>query len=147
MLRRRPNGFEISGLLSLLIHFVHFVLWRILPVGLKCVQMQKILIWMVCLFLMQELTSYMWSAFSGEFARCVAIRLHAQVTSGQLSDLSRFLLSRSSEHWWKTPEKPKITKVCRNKARAPNTYNNGFLSSSSSRQTHLKNNKNGGRER
>lgn len=154
MLRRRPNGFEISGLLSLLIHFVHFVLWRILPVGLKCVQMQKILIWMVCLFLMQELVkkkSYMWSAFSGEFACCVAIRLqgrlHAQVTSGQLSDLSRFLLSRSSEHWWKTPEKPKVTKVCRNKARAPKTYNNGFLSSSSSHQTHLKNNKNGERER
>lgn len=94
--------------------------------------------------------SYMWSAFSGEFACCVAIRLqgrlHAQVTSGQLSDLSRFLLSRSSEHWWKTPEKPKVTKVCRNKARAPKTYNNGFLSSSSSHQTHLKNNKNGGRE-
>lgn len=113
MLRRSPNGFEISRLLSLLIHFVHFVLWRILLAGpWKCVQMQPIrILWTVFLLVFlncdklrlltqkkKKSASRLASLVSLDVLfRCVLHACFACVfcTSGQLSDLS-FLLHNFS---------------------------------------------------
>lgn len=78
------------GLLSLLIHFTHFVLWRILQASSKCVQMVQIAaLWRTCLFfaaanLKNPQRSDASSQF-GEFVQDVC------VTTCELSD-SCFLL-------------------------------------------------------